>query len=204
MIRRIQELSTVPHVKDVEQAIKTLQNEWDETGPVGNDAWESLKNSYWDAVRAVYARIQVFYDEKRTELASNLEQKKEIAKKAADLVKDFASSNSKDWDSATATLLALQEEWKKIGFGPRKENEEVWKEFRAACDEFFAKKKLFFDSIREKFDDIAFVEQDEPVLMIQTKHQLYRPGNLSNTSVDLWRTIKSWCDVERHWPAKGY
>lgn len=46
----------------------------------------------------------------------------------------------------------------------------------------------------EKFDDIAFVEQDEPVFMIQTKHQLYRPGNLSDTSVDLWRTIKSWCD----------
>lgn len=46
----------------------------------------------------------------------------------------------------------------------------------------------------EKFDDIAFVEQDEPVLMIQTKHQLYRPGSLSDTSVDLWRTIKSWCD----------
>lgn len=46
----------------------------------------------------------------------------------------------------------------------------------------------------EKFDDIAFIEQDEPVLMIQTKHHLYRPGNLSNTSVDLWRTIKSWCD----------
>lgn len=46
----------------------------------------------------------------------------------------------------------------------------------------------------EKFDDIAFVEQDEPVLMIQTKHQLYRHGNLSDTSNDLWRTIKSWCD----------
>lgn len=46
----------------------------------------------------------------------------------------------------------------------------------------------------EKFDDIAFVENDEPVIMIQTKHQLYSPGNLSNTSVDLWRTIKSWCD----------
>lgn len=46
----------------------------------------------------------------------------------------------------------------------------------------------------EKFDDIAFVEQDEPVLMIQTKHQLYRLGSLSDTSVDLWRTIKSWCD----------
>lgn len=46
----------------------------------------------------------------------------------------------------------------------------------------------------EKFDDIAFVEKDEPIQMIQTKHQIYRPGNLSDTSVDLWRTIKSWCD----------
>ena len=46
----------------------------------------------------------------------------------------------------------------------------------------------------EKFDDIAFIEQDEPIIMVQTKHQLYRAGSLSNTSVDLWRTIKSWCD----------
>ena len=46
----------------------------------------------------------------------------------------------------------------------------------------------------EKFDDIAFVERDEPILMIQTKHQLYRPGSLTDTSVDLWRTVKSWCD----------
>ncbi|NCB42204.1 MAG: hypothetical protein EOM59_06250 [Clostridia bacterium] len=46
----------------------------------------------------------------------------------------------------------------------------------------------------EKFDDIAFIEQDEPIYMIQTKHQLNRPGSLSDTSVDLWRSIKSWCD----------
>ncbi|MGV3613225.1 MAG: DUF349 domain-containing protein [Fluviicola sp.] len=159
VIRRIQELSNVENLKEVEQAIKTLQNEWEETGPVGNEAWESLKNSYWDAVRAIYARIQTFYDEKRTELAGNLELKKEIANKAAELVKDFESTNTKDWDAATASLLALQEEWKKIGFGPRKENEEVWKEFRASCDEFFEKKKTFFDSIRGKFDEVATKKQ---------------------------------------------
>ena len=170
VIRRIQDLSKVEHVKDVEQAIKTLQNEWDETGPVGNDAWESLKNAYWDAVRAVYARIQAFYDEKRTELAANLELKKEIARKAAELVKDFASTSTKDWDTATASLLALQEEWKKIGFGPRKENEEVWKEFRASCDEFFAKKKAFFDSVRGKFDEVAAKKQQLVDKLEELKH----------------------------------
>ncbi len=170
VIRRIQELSKVEHVKDVEQAIKTLQNEWDETGPVGNGAWEGLKNAYWDAVRAVYARIQAFYDEKRSELAANLELKKEIARKAAELVKDFASTSTKDWDTATASLLALQEEWKKIGFGPRKENEEVWKEFRASCDEFFAKKKAFFDSIRGKFDEVAAKKQQLVDKLEELKH----------------------------------
>lgn len=192
VIQRIQELSKVENLKDVEQAIKTLQNEWDETGPVGNDAWESLKNSYWDAVRAVYARIQVFYDEKRTELAANLELKKEIANKAIELVKDFASSNTKDWDTATTTLLALQEEWKKIGFGPRKENEEVWKEFRAACDEFFAKKKTFFDSIRGKFDEVAAKKQQLVDKLEEIKH-----------STEWKKTTDQILTIQKDWKALG-
>lgn len=192
VIRRIQELSKVENLKDVEQAIKTLQNEWDETGPVGNDAWESLKNSYWDAVRAVYARIQVFYDEKRTELAANLELKKEIANKAVELVKDFSSSNTKDWDTATATLLALQEEWKKIGFGPRKENEEVWKEFRAACDEFFAKKKTFFDSVRGKFDEVAAKKQQLVDKLEEIKH-----------STEWKKTTDQILTIQKDWKALG-
>lgn len=46
----------------------------------------------------------------------------------------------------------------------------------------------------EKFDDVAFAEKDEPQIMIQIKHQLYRPGSLSDNSTDYWRTIKCWCD----------
>lgn len=192
VIQRIQELSKVENLKDVEQAIKTLQNEWDETGPVGNEAWETLKNSYWDAVRAIYARIQVFYDEKRTELAANLELKKEIANKAVELVKDFTSTNTKEWDTATATLLALQDEWKKIGFGPRKENEEIWKEFRAACDEFFAKKKTFFDSIRGKFDEVA-----------TKKQQLVDKLEEIKDSTDWKKTTDQILAIQKDWKALG-
>jgi hypothetical protein len=192
VINRIQELSKVENLKDVEQSIKTLQNEWDETGPVGNDAWETLKNSYWDAVRAIYARIQVFYDEKRVELAANLELKKEIANKAVELVKDFTSTNTKDWETATATLLTLQEEWKKIGFGPRKENEEIWKEFRAACDEFFAKKKTFFDSIRGKFDEVAVKKQQLVDRLEEIKH-----------STDWKKTTDQILTIQKDWKALG-
>ena len=46
----------------------------------------------------------------------------------------------------------------------------------------------------EGFDDVAFVENDVPKIMIQTKHHFTKQGNLGDTSVDLWRTINSWCD----------
>jgi hypothetical protein len=47
----------------------------------------------------------------------------------------------------------------------------------------------------ERFDDVAFVEEDTPQIVIQTKHQVFKPGSLSDTSADLWRTINSWCSL---------
>ena len=47
----------------------------------------------------------------------------------------------------------------------------------------------------EKFDDVAFIDQDVPQILIQTKHQISKRENLIDSSTDLWRTIKSWCDT---------
>jgi hypothetical protein len=159
VIKRIQALADVENIKDVEQSIKALQNEWDETGPIGNEEWENIKNLYWDAVRAAYTRIQSFYDEKRTEIAENLEKKKSIAQRAAELVEQVKAEVPKDWKAVTDVLIGLQNEWKTIGFGPRKENEDIWKEFRASCDAFFETKKSFFDTIRSQFDGVAEKKQ---------------------------------------------
>ena len=37
-------------------------------------------------------------------------------------------------------MIALQKQWKEIGAVPRKKSEQLWKRFRAACDEFFAER----------------------------------------------------------------
>lgn len=47
----------------------------------------------------------------------------------------------------------------------------------------------------EKFDDIAFMEEDSPLAMIQAKHQLFKVGNLGDTSTDFWRSLNSWIDT---------
>jgi hypothetical protein len=48
----------------------------------------------------------------------------------------------------------------------------------------------------EKFDDIAFSEDGvSPSELIQLKHHINGQGNLSDTSVDLWRTLNVWLDI---------
>jgi hypothetical protein len=44
----------------------------------------------------------------------------------------------------------------------------------------------------EKFDDIAFEKNGDPVALIQTKHHINGTGNLTDASVDLWKTLGIW------------
>lgn len=49
----------------------------------------------------------------------------------------------------------------------------------------------------EKFDDIAFENDREPIELIQVKHHT-TPASLSDSSVDLWRTLNVWLDAIEH------
>ena len=45
----------------------------------------------------------------------------------------------------------------------------------------------------EKLDDVAFEENGRPIELIQTKHHV-RKGDLSDSSVDLWKTMRIWIE----------
>src|SRR5271166_4113208 len=47
----------------------------------------------------------------------------------------------------------------------------------------------------ERFDDIAFEAVGEPIQLIQTKHHIGKKGNLSDGSVDLWKTLLIWSNL---------
>lgn len=44
----------------------------------------------------------------------------------------------------------------------------------------------------ERFDDVAFEENGKPVELIQTKHRINSTASLSNSSTDLWKTLRIW------------
>jgi hypothetical protein len=156
IIAKLKQLVKSESIKEIEQQLKALQNDWEDIGPVPNEEWERLKDSYWTEVRSIYERINRHYEDKRTEQLANISAKRELISSVQQLLEGIGEISSiKDWEAETEKLLSLQNNWKKIGFGPRKENEEVWKEFRQHCDVFFDAKKVYFDGLHSEFDAIA-------------------------------------------------
>ena len=45
----------------------------------------------------------------------------------------------------------------------------------------------------ERFDDVAFEKAENPTALIQTKHHFNSSASLSDSSTDLWKTIRIWC-----------
>ncbi|HRO75229.1 MAG TPA: DUF349 domain-containing protein [Crocinitomicaceae bacterium] len=156
IIAKVIALKTEENIKHIEEVLKALQNEFDETGPVPREEWEKVRDAYWDNVKEVYQKIHNFYDEKRAQLQENTEKKAELLEKVKAFVAENGNlDNTKSWETATKTLIAFQEEWKNIGYGLKKQNEELWEELRANCDSFFDSKRKFYESLKGKFDENA-------------------------------------------------
>lgn len=47
----------------------------------------------------------------------------------------------------------------------------------------------------ETLDDVVFEREGTPSEIIQIKHHIKRKANLTNGSVDLWKTIRIWCNL---------
>ena len=110
-------------VREAEASLRSLQDEWEEIGPVQNEEWESLKNAYWETVRGVYEKFNEHYEQQRVVLKENIDAKKALIEKLVAVNETLANvSSAKEWEQKTKDVLGLQEAWKKIGFGSRKEN----------------------------------------------------------------------------------
>lgn len=44
----------------------------------------------------------------------------------------------------------------------------------------------------EKLDDVSFEKDGSPLELLQTKHHLKKQADLTNASVDLWKTLRVW------------
>ena len=114
--------------------IEEVQKEWKTIGFASKKDNQKVYDRFRAACDSFYARKRDFYMEYKDGMNSNLEKKIAICEQAEQL------KLSTDWKKTTDLLINLQKQWKEIGAVPRKKSEQLWKRFRAACDEFFAER----------------------------------------------------------------
>lgn len=191
LIEKLKALLSLDRIKDIEQKLHEYQDEWNGIGGTHQDEWEKIKEAYWDTVNAIYEKIRGFYSERKEQQLENLEKKKGLVAEANE-INSVEYDQHKGWKKATDKILKLQEDWKSIGFGPKAENDKIWKEFRGICNDFFTKKKAFYNDKGEEFDEVK-----------TAKEKLIAQVESLKDSTDWKNTTKKILDLQKKWKEAG-
>ena len=138
--------------KDVVSAFHQLQElhqQYRETGPVAKDIREEIWARFKAASTAINRRYQQHFEELRAKEEENLQRKTALCEQVEAIAK-VENKTPSEWEKQTKAIIALQADWKKIGFAPQKMNVKIFERFRAACDVFFSQKAAFFKDLKQQ------------------------------------------------------
>ena len=148
--------------------LQELHQQYRETGPVAKELREEIWTRFKAASTVINKRHQQHFDELRAKEEDNLARKTTLCEQVEAIAKGEYKGAS-EWEKKTKEIINIQAEWKKIGFAPQKMNVKIFERFRAACDDFFAQKAVFFKEMKQRFSENvakkqALVEQAEALM----------------------------------------
>ena len=126
------EIANASEWTTLSKEIEALQAEWRTIGFATKKENQKIYDRFRAACDKFFERKRDYYTSIKDNMNENLEKKQAIIEQAE------ALKSSTEWKKATDQFISLQKQWKEIGAVPRKKSEQLWKRFRAACDEFFA------------------------------------------------------------------
>ncbi|MDE7335666.1 MAG: DUF349 domain-containing protein [Muribaculaceae bacterium] len=142
-------LTEEPDIVVAFRRLQDLHEKWREIGPVAKEYREEIWAKFKDYSAEINKKYQAFFEERKAIERQNEDAKKALIEKleAVDLT---ALTSFTAWDEATKAVIAIQEEWKQLGFASRKANAQLYGRFRELCDNFFAAKGAYFKGAKEE------------------------------------------------------
>ena len=131
--------------EDATKAIIEIQGEWKKIGFAPQKMNVKIFERFRIANDEFFSKKAEFFKNIKSQYAENLEKKQKLVEKAKQL------ADSTEWKKTGDKLIQMQREWKNIGYVPRKQGDQLWKEFLGACNKFFdARNKLNAGARSEK------------------------------------------------------
>ena len=179
---------------DVVAAFKELQKlheQWKEYGPVAKECREQIWDRFKAATAVINKKYQAFFEGIKEQQADNLAKKTVLCERVeAIAAKEIASSN--EWNALSKEIEEIQQEWKKIGFASKKENQRIYDRFRAACDAFFARKREFYTDYKDNMN-----------ANLEKKIALCEAAEALKTSTDWKKATDQFISLQKQWKEIG-
>lgn len=138
--------------------LQELHNQYREIGPVAKDLREEVWNRFKAASTVINKAHQQHFEQLRAGEEENLQKKTALCEQA-EAICEQEKKGSNEWEELSKKIMALQAEWKTIGFAPQKMNVKIFERFRAACDKFFTEKAEHYKHLKETFAENAAKKQ---------------------------------------------
>ena len=167
--------------------LQELHQQYRETGPVAKDLREQIWTRFKAASTVINKRHQQHFEELRAREEENLTRKTALCEQVEALIKE-ENKTASDWEKHTQQIIALQNEWKTIGFAPQKMNVKIFERFRSACDDFFGRKTQFFKAIKAQMAENA----DKKRALVEKAKALQDSTEWKSTSDKLIALQKEW------------
>ncbi len=182
-----EKLGTEEDVISAFHQLQKLHQEFRETGPVAKELREEVWARFKAASTIINKRHQQHFESLRAKEEDNLTKKTALCEKIEEIAKEEIKTAG-EWEKKTKDIIAIQAEWKTIGFAPQKMNVKIFERFRAACDDFFSKKAEFFKNMKQQFAENA----DKKRALIEQAKALQDSTEWKSTSDKLIALQKEW------------
>ena len=179
------------NIVEANRALQQLHDEWAEIDPVARELREELWNRFKQASSVINKKHQAHFDALHAQESENLEKKQALIDQLKGL--DWAAIKSnKQWDEATEKVQTIQQEWRTIGFAPKKQNQSIYEEYRQLCDAFFKDKTAFYKGIRDEFSE-----------NLKKKRELLEAAEALKGSTDWNETTNKLVELQQQWKKVG-
>ena len=182
-----EKLADEPDVVSAFHQLQDLHEQYREIGPVAKDMREDIWTRFKNASTVINKKHQDHFEKLRANEEENLAKKTELCEKTEAVAKED-NKNAADWERHSKEIIAIQQEWKTIGFAPKKSNEEIFQRFRKACDDFFGRKAEYFKEVRAHLYENA----EKKKALVAKAQELSDSTDWKTTSDKLIQLQKEW------------
>ncbi|MDR2027627.1 MAG: DUF349 domain-containing protein [Prevotellaceae bacterium] len=191
LVRKAEALLESPSIVEAFTQLQQYHDAWREIGPVPREQRDEIWERFKEASYKLNRKHQAYFEQLKRERQQNLQMKIDLCERLEKLNQKELKT-LKEWQKASDELTNILDEWRAIGFVPKKENNEIYARLKKSRDEFFNKRRSYYKA-----------QKHEATNSFRLKKELCEKARLLKDSENWKETTDLLIEMQKQWQQIG-